>query len=67
MSRDTYTYDVAVKKTDGTVMMVTAQAGSKWEAEDQAHSKFWNEQPKRDAYSARRNYANVRQQVGGVL
>ena len=67
MQADTYTYDVAVTKPDGTVLMTTAQAESKWHAEEIKHNELWSQQPKRDAYKAKRNYANVRQQVGGVL
>ena len=67
MLEDNYTYDVAVKKIDGTVVMTTAIAHSKWEAEDTTHTKFISEQPDRGAYTAKRNYANVRQSVGGVL
>jgi hypothetical protein len=67
MLADKHTYDVAITKPDGTVMMSTALAESKWEAEDRKHTELMAVQPDRGAYSARRNYAKVRQQVGGVL
>ena len=47
--------------------MSSGVAGSKWEAEDRAHTKFIFQQPDRSAYTAKRSYANVRRQIGGVL
>lgn len=67
MLADKYTYDVYVTKPCGEVLVVRALAGSKWEAEDRAHTKFIFQQPDRSAYTAKRSYAHVRQQVGGVL
>lgn len=67
MRANTYTYSVAITKTDGKVTIIKTQAESTWEAEDRLHSRFIREQPDRTAYSAKRCYASVRQQVGGVL
>jgi hypothetical protein len=67
MRADTYTYDVAVKCKNGKTVMFKTVAESKWEAEERTHMKFIVEQPDRTAYKAKRNYAKVRQMVGGVL
>ena len=67
MKADKHTYNVAIKRMDGTTVIIKTQAESKWEAEERLHSRFMHEQPLRTAYSAQRCYAHVRQQVGGVL
>ena len=67
MRSNTYTYDIAIRLKDGSVVMSSGVAGSKWEAEDRAHTKFIFQQPDRSAYKAKRSYANARRQIGGVL
>ena len=65
--KDTHTYDVAIKCKNGKTVIFGAVAESKWAAEELTHTKFIVEQPDRGAYKAKRNYATVRQSVGGVL
>lgn len=67
MRADTYTYDVAVRCKNGKTVIFKAVAESKWEAEEKTHMEFIFQQPDRSAYTAKRSYANVRRQIGGVL
>jgi len=67
MQEDKHTYNVAITKVCGDIVVLPTVAESKWEAEERMHSRHIGEQPDRGAYSATRVKLNAKYRTRGVL